>query len=391
MAQLYPIVTAGLGGGANDAVAQTEPYLTQPVIMFNIESPSSRVVLRTTLNFEGITQQDGELTFGGWGEGHIDRRHPHTVLHEAVLSVNLWNAAGGALSLSGGKGFAPFGTDDPMSRPVVKFPTNHHLSQILERFFMSGAFRRSGWSLEAGVFSGSEPTGPYDFGNIESFANSWSARLTRRFGGTGPMAAWEVAASYGHVVEEHHDGDVTGRLFNGYVRHERALPLGRWYALVEASRSEPVGAEQGYWAVVAETQLERGRHQPYLRFEASTRPEYERDGTPGTDGFFRYHHDDEPIGATRWFIASAGYNHLLTRLPLSVRPFVEVQYDNVANHRGDVSARALFGTTRFFSFTAGARLYFGGGPMRMGSYGVLDAMSAMASPASSPGDVHRHD
>jgi hypothetical protein len=55
------------------------------------------------------------------------------------------------------------------------------------------------------------------------------------------------------------------------------------------------------------------------------------------------------------------------------------------------SCMKLFGTTRFFSLTAGARLYFGGGPMRMGSYGVLDAMSEMASPASSPGDVHRHD
>ena len=31
------------------------------------------------------------------------------------------------------------------------------------------------------------------------------------------------------------------------------------------------------------------------------------------------------IGATRWFIATAGYNHVLTALPVSVRPFVELQ------------------------------------------------------------------
>ena len=37
------------------------------------------------------------------------------------------------VSLSIGKGFAPFGTDDPMVRPFVRYPVNHHLSQILER------------------------------------------------------------------------------------------------------------------------------------------------------------------------------------------------------------------------------------------------------------------
>ena len=120
MAQVIPSLTTGFGSDANENVTQTELYATQPAVMFNVESRRSTVVLRTTLNFEGITQPDGELTFGGWGEGFIDRRHPHTFMHEAMLSVNIRDVEGGALSLSAGRGFAPYGTDDPMARPVVK-------------------------------------------------------------------------------------------------------------------------------------------------------------------------------------------------------------------------------------------------------------------------------
>jgi hypothetical protein len=203
MAQVFPIVTTGFGADAVDRVTDTELYATQPAVMFNIESPGSRFVLRTTLNFEGVTQPDGELTFGGWGEGFIDRRHPHTLLHEAMLSVNFDDVGGGALSVSAGKGFAPYGTDDPMSRPVVKYPTNHHLSQVLERYLVSVAWLRSGLSVEAGIFDGTEPTGAYDFDNFRHFPNSWSARLTGRFGGV--QAPWELSVSYAHVVEVHHD------------------------------------------------------------------------------------------------------------------------------------------------------------------------------------------
>ena len=71
-----------------------------------------------------------------WGEGFIDRRHPHTYLHELMFSFDdlLGKVDGAArLSLAAGKGFAPFGTDDPMVRPVLRYPVNHHLAQILER------------------------------------------------------------------------------------------------------------------------------------------------------------------------------------------------------------------------------------------------------------------
>ena len=43
----------------------------------------------------------------------------HTLLHEFNVSFNRGTAQKG-MSLTLGKGFAPYGTDDPMSRPALK-------------------------------------------------------------------------------------------------------------------------------------------------------------------------------------------------------------------------------------------------------------------------------
>jgi hypothetical protein len=392
MAQVFPTVTAGTPWREETLLNASGVYATQPAVMLNISSPGARLVLRTTLDLEAWTQRDGELTFGGWGEGFIDSRHPHTVLHEAMLTANWWEVkalGGGALSLSAGKGFAPYGTDDPMGRPAVKFPTNHHLSQILERFTVNAAYLVNGWSVEAGVFGGTEPRDPYDFRNIESFGDSWSARIARRFGaGFGPDAEWELSASYARVAEQHHGEKATTVLQNAALRHAAANRFGTLYALVEGSRSDPDGAE-GYHALLGEALLATGRdsrHQPYLRVEYATRPEYERLGAPGTPDFFRYDHDaHHEIGATRWMITTLGYGYETSGLPTSVRPYIELQQHHVRAERGGVDPRALFGSRDFWSVSAGARIFFGGGPMRMGSYGVLDPMAAAMRPRSGMG------
>src|SRR4051794_30777545 len=118
-------------GGSLDEVR-----LARPTIMAHAGAFSNRLRFIGTLDLEGLTMPDGELTPGAWGEGFIDRRHPHTYVHEMMLSAN--EVLGGKdglvrLSIAAGKGFASFGTEDPMSRPIVRFPVNHHLSQILER------------------------------------------------------------------------------------------------------------------------------------------------------------------------------------------------------------------------------------------------------------------
>lgn len=393
MAQAFAMTTWAAPREPGSPVHATESYLTQPAVMVNVLSPGARVVLRSTLNLEAVTQPDGEITFGGWGEGFIDRRHPHTFLHEAMLSLNAWEVAGGALSLSGGKGFAAYGTDDPMSRPVAKYPTNHHLSQILERWTVNGAYTHGPWSAEGSIFSGQEPDGPWDRGNVEGFGRSFSARVIRRFGGEGTTAPWELGASYGSVEEPHGDAAERTALYNATIRHSGAHAFGGIYAMAEASLSDPEHGS-GVWSLLGETQVRIGRHRPYYRVEYATRPEYARLDAPGTPGFYRYDHDGEAIGATRWLIQSLGYEYDLSGGGVATRPYIEVQSGRVRAERGGIDPVALYGDRQLWTVSAGFRLFFGGGPMRMGTYGVLDDMTLMHHPvndmAGMPGaEAHR--
>jgi hypothetical protein len=376
MGQAFPVVTVGAPGGASgDALSHTGWYLTQPALMAHVASGGHRVVLHTTLNFEGLTQDNGELTFGGWGEGFIDKRHPHTLLHELMLSVNRWNVGGGSVSLSAGKGFAPYGTSDPMARPGLKYPTNHHLSQILERWTLNASWLRGGWSLEAGLFGGQEPEGAYDFSNIESFGDSWSTRVARRWG-VPPGTSWEASASFASVTEFAHTVEETTRFVNAALLRSGPLAGGRVYAMAEASRSF-LADHADFFSILGEMRYDDGRRQPYARVEYATRPEYEREGPAGEDDFFRYGHDDDPIGRSRWLIVTAAYAQQATANPWSVRPFVEVQFHRVVG-AGGTSARQIFGTNSFWALSLGARVILGGDPMRMGSYGVLDPMTEMS-------------
>lgn len=370
MAQVFPLLSASAVGD-DGPLHETRLYATQPALMLRLADADERFSLRTTFNFEGWTQRDGETGAGTWGEGLIDRRHPHTLLHELVASAQFWLGSGMA-SLSAGKGFAPFGTDDPMVRPGVKYPTNHHLSQVLERWLVSGAWQRGGWSFEAGVFGGEEPTSPWDLSNIESFADSWSVRVTRRWTGAGTRAAnWEASGSFADVVEDHGDGTEHTRLVNIALRLVRPLASGEVYALVEGSRSWPEDAT-GLFSLLGEIRLDVARHQPYARVEYARRPEYAREGING-DGFFRYSHDDQPMGTTRWLIFGVAYAYRVSDYPVSIVPFFEVQYYRVFEGNG-LEPRILFGGDSFWGLVVGARVLLGGEGVRMGGYGVVDGM-----------------
>lgn len=377
MAQAFPVVTVGAPGESDSPLHDTGWYVTQPAIMTHLEGLSRRLVLHTTLNFEGLVQENGELSFGGWGEGFIDKRHPHTLVHEAMLSYNLFDFRGSQLSLSAGKGFAPFGTSDPMSRPGLKYPTNHHLSQILERWTVNAVWRRDRWSVEAGVFGGEEPSGPYDFSNIESFGDSWAARVARRWGsGNDTDAEWEASASIASVTEiAHTSEEETTWLWNAALRPSFMVGSAHLSGLVEASASY-LEDHTSFFSVLAEARYDRAGHQPYARVEYASRPEYAREATSGDD-FFRYEDHEDPLGSTRWLITTVAYAYEVTGTPWSIRPFVEAQYHQARGDRGGVSATDIFGTTRFWALSAGARIFLVGGPMRMGAYGVLDPMTDM--------------
>jgi hypothetical protein len=159
-----------LGARTNAAYGGTpraEGALAQPVVMAHAPVWRGRVRLTATLNFEGLTLSGGQLNPGIYGEGFVDRRHPHTFAHELVASAGgrVPGLPGVDASLSAGKGFVAFGTDDPMMRPFALFPVNHHLAQILERYVATAGVRArraalGEAALEATLFGGDEPAGP---------------------------------------------------------------------------------------------------------------------------------------------------------------------------------------------------------------------------------------
>ena len=90
-------------------------------------------------------------------------------------------------------------------------------------------------------------------------------------------------------------------------------------------------------------------------------------------------------GATAWSILSLGYGFASGIGAVSIRPFVEGQIISVANERGKLIPRDLLGADSFTGVTVGMRLYFGGNPMRMGRYGILDPMTQMGRMQSMSG------
>ena len=210
----------------------TEGYLTQPTVMAGASGWGGRLAGMATISLEGLTLRRGELAPGGYGEGYVDRRHPHTYLHELLLTLRSPGEEG--VSVSAGRGFAPFGTDDPMVRPFVRFPVNHHLAQVLERLVLIGAARRGPLLLEAGLFSGDEPSGPTDPGTLDRFGDSWAVRLTAM-----PVAGLELQGSRAQVTspELPLGGGWDQRKWSASLRLERPLGGGGAYGLVEWART----------------------------------------------------------------------------------------------------------------------------------------------------------
>ncbi|MDZ7630957.1 MAG: hypothetical protein U5K74_06295 [Gemmatimonadaceae bacterium] len=164
-------VAPALGG-----MARSEGLVTQP--MLSARGAHGRFRYAVMLNAERWTMPDGEPVAGIWGEGFIDRRHPHTVVHEVMLTAEQ-RIQGMHVSVAGGKGVVPFGTDDPMIRPFTKYPANHHLMQVLERVQLAAAVRLGATAvLDAAVFNGDEPSSPTAAPIWTRFADSRAVRLT---------------------------------------------------------------------------------------------------------------------------------------------------------------------------------------------------------------------
>ncbi|MGN6393731.1 MAG: hypothetical protein ACTHM9_16005 [Gemmatimonadales bacterium] len=346
-----------------------EVRVVQPALMVHAGGVW-RLRFTGTLNFEGLTMPNGELAPGNWGEGFIDRRHPHTYFHELILSADdLLGRRDGAsaLSLSVGKGFAPFGSDDPMVRPLLRYPDNHHLSQILERAVAIAAYRVGRVTAEAGLFDGDEPERPGQWPRIGGrFGDSWSGRLT---GTIAPGAT--LSASYAHVHSpEHRGGAGTDQdKWHAAARWEGRTAGHPTYALVEWARTSEGGGFVVLHSLLAEGAWTAGPHRLQYRFERTERPEDER-----VSRFreLRPHLENSILGVTRWTTHTLGYElTAFQRSGVRIDPLAEVAYSRVTTVGGGLfDVVGFYGQDHVWSLSLGVRVAAGMTMHRMGRYGA---------------------
>ena len=346
----------------------TEGYVTQPMVMATATFWSDALEIKGTLNLEGVTMKRGELNAGIIGEAYIDRRHPHTYMHELVLTGQRRVGDNGG-SITFGKGFAPFGTDDPMARPFEKYPINHHLSQILERAVAIGALRSRRVIVEAGLFNGDEPESPGDVPNRARYWDSWSGRVT-----LVPFPQGEFQTSYARVrsPENARGGGEDQHKQSASIRLEDAQHSG--YGLLEWARtSDYVGSTRtfAFTSLLAETSARYGVASGALRLERTDRPDEAR-----LTNEFKTPlpaNDLSITGRSRWTIITGRLAvHVPVARTLSFEPFAEVagiRFTPTLRPSGFDPAQ-FYGSDRIWSFSLGATLRLGMSHMRMGRYGV---------------------
>lgn len=342
-----------------------ELRVVQPMAMLDARALRDRIRFVATLDFEKYTIAHGELAPGDWGEGFEDRRHPHTVVHQLMLTApDLVGHLLGPVRLfaAAGKGFVPFGTDDPMSRPAVRYPVNHHLSQILERAVGLVGARAGPVTLEGAIFNGDEPVSPGSWPAMSRFGDSWATRIT-----LAPVSGLEAQASYAfvHSPENRPGAGPDDAKTSISARWER----GPWYGLVEWAHTRTAGGAFVFRSALAEGAVAVARHRPYVRVERSDRPEEERlFASP-----FRTRRplfENSILAITRWTVVTAGdATDLRPVRSVVLTPFIEGSYLGIARVGGGVfDPRQYYGRTRGYQITAGARLAAGMQMPCMGRY-----------------------
>lgn len=368
MAQAIPLVTrASPSAGGTD---QTQFAVTQLVLMARATFLRNHGELSAALNGEGVTMKHGELNTGASGEGFVDRRHPHTYVHELMLTGR---GALGPLSYSAtaGRGFASFGTDDPMMRPLVKYPINHHLSQILERAALIGAMRLGPAILEGTTFGGDEPTSPSSTPRVSRLGDSWATRATLL-----PVPGAELQASYARVASpEEPSGHGLDQRKQSYSARAATMDgarylLAEWARTVEHDHDRNVSVFS-YESALVEGSLRAGPLGLAMRLEQTERPEEDRLADPSRTP--RPASDLSINGITRWRVATLQVAApSVTRGVFSGFPFVELARlaASQRDSRSLFTPQRLYGTSRFWMVTAGFRLRAGDAHSRMGRYGA---------------------
>ncbi len=366
MVQAIPVVTRADPTAARSAL--TEGYLTQPVGMGHAAWRDFRGI--ATLNLEGLTLDRGELTTGGYGEGYVDRRHPHAYIHELLVGAEASRSRFGA-SVFAGRGFAPFGSDDPMVRPFEKYPVNHHLAQVLERVVVVGAVRAGPVIGEVGTFNGDEPLSPGSSPNFDRVGDSWASRLT-----VLPLDGAELSASVAKVTspEVRAGGGLDQRKASVAARFDRQTTDTWRYALLEWAHTDEraLGATRTrLTSLLGEGAYCRSGVIVAGRVERTDRPEEE----PLADPFRtpRPANDLSNLGVSRWTTVTVSASSPALRAGvLSGRPFVEVAriQASTGTPPGIFDPELRYGASRMWMVSAGVRLRAGMMHDRMGRYGV---------------------
>ena len=352
----------------------TEGYLTQPVI--GVDATTPRLFASATLNLEGLTLRRGQLNTGAFGEGYVDRRHPHTYAHELMLGARVGRGALHA-SVAGGKGFAPFGSDDPMVRDFASFPINHHLAHVPERLVAVGALRLRAVAVEVGAFNGDEPTDPGSWPNADRFADSWSARVT-----VFATRRAESSASYARVAspEFRNGGGLDQRKSHvalGIMPCDTMSHAGTacriTHVLLEWGRTSEF--DRDVKALTYTTGLiEAGAAFRWLRattrLERTTRPEEERTVDPFRTP--RPPSDLRSAGLTRWTAATLQVRRLVRTPRGNIDPLVEASllWPDQRVRGSAFAPRDFYQARRLTTISVGVRAALGHDHSRMGRYGV---------------------
>lgn len=348
----------------------TEGYLTQPMLFAGAQTRNRRLQALATINFEGLTLARGEINLGVYGEGFSDRRHPHTYAHELMLGALGSSGFGTQGSLFAGKGFVPFGSDDPMTRPFVKYPVNHHHAQILERVLVVGALHARGVSLEAARFNGDEPEHPKDWPNSTRALDSWTARLTIK-----PREGLEFSGSAARLISPEFaaGGGLDQNKHSATARFVRARGPLR-YALVEWARTQETRTARTFFefsSVLAEGQAAVGPWRLSLRLERTERPEEDRLTNPYRSA--RPLLDFSILGVTRWDVVTMHADTPAARWRwFSATPFVEGAWlrPRALARPTAIDPEVFFGASRLWMLSAGVRMHGGDMRTRFGRYGA---------------------
>jgi hypothetical protein len=339
------------------------------MIMLSGHDRSDRLSLNSIVDFEGLTLKRGELNAGMFGEGYVDRRHPHTYLHELVVTGTTAIGAAKA-SIAVGKGFVAFGTPDPMTRPFAKYPVNHHLSQILERALITGAVRTGPLLVEASSFNGDEPTSPSDWPESKRLFDSWSVRGT-----LFPVAGIEVQGSFARVKSPELDagGGLDQRKLNLSFEHSHEGTRIPHHVLAEWARSADYSGSDEAFAFTSfliEGEAEVRGFTFAGRVERTERPEEER--LANVFRTARPAQDFSILGKTRWTVETLALSRGVRAGSARIAPFIEVSHARpVAVLRPTAfEPRDFYGARSLWSVSIGARVSVGMMHTSAGQYGA---------------------